>query len=82
MFFEKNSSLLWPGSGPLRSKNFQKALILALEANSELSSENETKIVKITHSALGKHIIMRKIHKLSTMHNKELPQGQHKSKVF
>ena len=47
-----------------------------------LSRKNETKIVKITHSALGKHIIMMKIHKLSTMHNIELPQGQHKSKVF
>ena len=39
-------------SGPLRSKKFQKTLILAFEANSALSHENETKIVKITHSAL------------------------------
>ena len=37
-------------SGPLRSKKFQKTLILAFEANSALSRENETKIVKITHS--------------------------------
>ena len=37
--------------GPLRSKKFQKTLILAFEANSVLSRENETKIVKITHSA-------------------------------
>ena len=38
--------------GPLRSKKFQKTLILAFEANSAaLSRENETKIVKITHSA-------------------------------
>ena len=32
---------------PIRSKKFQKMLISAFEAN----SENETKIVKITHSA-------------------------------
>ena len=46
-------------SGPLRSKKFQKTLILAFqktlilafEANGALSRENETKIVKITHSA-------------------------------
>ena len=31
-------------------KFFQKMLILAFEANSTLSRENETKIVKITHS--------------------------------
>ena len=37
-------------SGPLCSKKFQKTLILAFEANSALSRENETKIVKITHS--------------------------------
>ena len=42
-FFEKFSSL--------PSKKFQKTLILAFEANSALSLENETKIVKITHSA-------------------------------
>ena len=36
---------------PLHSENFQKTLILAFEANSVLSHENETKIVKITHSA-------------------------------
>ena len=38
-------------SGSLRSKKFQTMLILAFEANSSLSCENETKIVKITHSA-------------------------------
>ena len=32
-------------------KKFQKKLILVFEANSALSRENETKIVKITHSA-------------------------------
>ena len=31
----------------------KKTLILAFEAHSKLSSENETKIVKITHSADG-----------------------------
>ena len=46
-------SLRWPlwALGPLRSKCFQKTLILASEANSALSHENEIKIVKITHSA-------------------------------
>ena len=38
-------------SGPLRSNFFQKTLILAFVANSALSFENETKIVKIAHSA-------------------------------
>ena len=38
-------------SGTLRSKKFQTTLILAFEANSALSHKNETKIVKITHSA-------------------------------
>ena len=33
-------------------KFFQKMLILAFEVNSALSRENETKIVKITHSAV------------------------------
>ena len=37
-------------SGSLHSKNFQKILILAFEANSALSRENEAKIVKITQS--------------------------------
>ena len=32
-------------------KKIKKTLILAFEANSALSRENETKIVKITHSA-------------------------------
>ena len=32
-------------------KFFLKALILAFEANSALSRENETKILKITYSA-------------------------------
>ena len=35
-----------PSSGPLRSKKFQTTLILAFEANSALTRENETKIVK------------------------------------
>ena len=38
--------------GPLHSEKFQKTLILAFEANSALSRENENKIVKITHSEL------------------------------
>ena len=40
-------------AGPFRAtpfEKFQKTLILAFEANSALSFENETKIVKITHS--------------------------------
>ena len=37
-------------SKPLHSIFFQKTLILAFEANSALSRENETKIEKITHS--------------------------------
>ena len=41
-------------AGPLHSKKFQKTLILAFEANSALSRKNETKIVKITHSAVGR----------------------------
>ena len=36
---------------PLHSKFFQKTLILDYEANSAFSRENETKIVKIKHSA-------------------------------
>jgi len=36
--------------GPLHLKKFQETLILAFEANSALPRENETKIVKITHS--------------------------------
>ena len=58
MFFEKFSSLRWPlRSRSIRKKfqktlilSFQKMFILAFEANSALSRENETKIVKITHS--------------------------------
>ena len=38
----------------LHSKKIQKTLILAFEANSALSCENETKIVTITHSAVCK----------------------------
>ena len=34
---------------------FEKMFILAFEANSALSYENETKIVKITHSVLLPH---------------------------
>ena len=45
-------------SGPLHSKIFQKTLILAFEANSALSSKNETKIVKITHSATGRYFYL------------------------
>jgi hypothetical protein len=33
-------------------KKFQTTLILAFEANSALTCENETKIVKIIHSVL------------------------------
>ena len=36
----------------LKSTFFEKTLILAFEANISLSHENETKIVKITHSEL------------------------------
>ena len=50
-FFEKKILTPLAPLGPLRSKIFQKTLILAFEANSALSRENETKIVKITHSA-------------------------------
>ena len=39
--------------GPFEATPFEKILILAFEANSALSHENETKIVKITHSALA-----------------------------
>ena len=37
-------------SPPLRPHFIRKTLILAFEANSALSRENETKIGKITHS--------------------------------
>ena len=43
MFFEKFSLTLLAPSGPLRSNFFQKTLILAFEANSAVSRENETK---------------------------------------
>ena len=46
-------------AGPFEAapfEKFQKTLILAFEANSELSRKNETKIVKIKHS--GKDIIL------------------------
>ena len=52
-FFEKKFSLRFPPSGLLHSKKFQKTLILAFVANSALSRQNETKIVKITHSEYG-----------------------------
>ena len=52
-------TLLAP-SWPLRSKKFQKTLISAFEANSALSHENETKIVKITHSAV-KYVGVKRI---------------------
>ena len=51
MLFEIFSHSAGPFVGPLYLKKFQTALILAFEANSALSCENETKIVKITHSA-------------------------------
>ena len=41
-----------PEGYPECRKKFQTTLILAFEANSALSRKNETKIVKITHSAL------------------------------
>ena len=46
------SMLIEKFSGPLCSKKFQTILILAFEANSVLSHENETQIVKITYSAV------------------------------
>ena len=49
VFWKKILTPLAP-SDPIRLKKFQKTLILAFEANSTLSRENETKIVKITHS--------------------------------
>ena len=49
-FFEIYSSLRWPLQDRSVRKIFQKTLILAFEASSALSRENETKIVKITHS--------------------------------
>ena len=51
MFFEIFSHFASLFGPLLGSKFFQKTLILALDANSALSCENETKIVKITHSA-------------------------------
>ena len=50
-FLKKFLTLLAPSLG--RAAPFEKiskTLILAFEANSALSHENETKIVKITHS--------------------------------
>ena len=44
---------------PLRLKKFQQTLILTFEANHTLSRENETKIVKITHSALAAKNVYR-----------------------
>ena len=51
-FFEKfshSAGFFW-ATPP---EKFQKTLILAFEANSALSRKNETKIVKITHSAFA-----------------------------
>ena len=51
-FFEIFSN----GASPLESLHlnfFQKTLILAFEANSALSRENETKIMKITHGGFA-----------------------------
>ena len=53
MFFEIFISLRWPLRSHSVQKNLKKTLILAFEANSALSHENETKIVKITHSETG-----------------------------
>ena len=49
---DTDTDILYPRvpSGPFRLKKFKKTLILAFEANRALSHENETKIVKITHS--------------------------------
>ena len=38
--------------GAVLFEKFQKTLILAFESDSALSRENETKIVKITHSVM------------------------------
>ena len=51
VFWKKNlTRLVSSASGPLSSKFFQKRLTLASEANSAFCCENETKIMKITHS--------------------------------
>ena len=42
------------GAAPF--EKFSKMLILTFEANSALSRENETKIVKITHSAHSRYL--------------------------
>ena len=53
VFWKKILTPLAP-SEPLYAKKFQKTLTLAFEAKQccALSHENETKIAKITHSAL------------------------------
>ena len=51
-FFE----IFFHSAGPFGAapfEKFQTTLILGFEANSALSCENETKIVKIIHSAAG-----------------------------
>merc|ERR1712150_3563 len=54
---------------PLHSKKFQKTLILVFEANSALSCENETKILKIAHSASSQYfIILKKVHTNLLLH--------------
>ena len=50
MFFEKFLNRVPEGASGVK-KILQKTLILAFEENSALSRKNETKIVKITHSA-------------------------------
>ena len=50
--FEIFSTLWVPFGHPPFEKITNNALILAFEANSALSRGNETKIVKITHSAV------------------------------
>ena len=53
-FLEKisNGAAPQPPFGMRREEENSKTLILAFEANSALSRENETKIVKITHSVM------------------------------
>ena len=48
------NSNVFEWSGSLHLNFFQKMLSLAFEANSALFRENETKIVKITHSVWPK----------------------------
>ena len=56
MLFEIFSNGVAP-KRPAEWEKFQTTLILAFEANSALSCENETKIVKITHSAVVQQLL-------------------------